>query len=94
MSPVLQYLPGTDGKPRNAVWMKSRRAALAALLKGQTVTYAWDDGAINLWVDDEGNFRANHCYHLNIIDSLVTTNIEEVRTWLADNLPKEVHFPK
>lgn len=78
----LTGLPGTAA-PRMAVEARSAAEAWAAFCDGHDVTAAGSTGALNVWRDDAGQFRAEFMRHRVTLDALCVRRIMAVRKWLG-----------
>lgn len=76
---VLVGLKGTDGKERNVRFFKNPLEAIIFLWEDKATSAARDNGAINLWVDDFGLYRASLHRHLITIEEITMTSLFDVR---------------
>lgn len=79
--PQLTDLPGTDGSPRDCALVRSVSGVRNALAKGIAVTVAGDNGAINIWKDDEGKYRCERMRFMVIQDSQVFVRAGDIGVW-------------
>jgi hypothetical protein len=86
--PVLTGLSGTDGKSRECVFVRSVPATLKVLRSGLAATAAGDNGAINVWRDDDGNYRCEFQRFMSVKDSQIFRHLVSVESWLKEWLEK------
>ncbi|HYE17974.1 MAG TPA: hypothetical protein VEA69_06000 [Tepidisphaeraceae bacterium] len=79
-------LPGRPGETM-ACDATSRTDALDLLIKGETVTTAGSNGAMNLWRAG-GEWRAEFMRYMVRISCISTNKVSEVRAWLREWWPK------
>lgn len=84
---ILSGLPGTS-EDKEATIVQSVSGVLRALASGKTPTAAGDNGAINVWVDDEGKFRCEFMRWRSTVDAQVFQFKKQVAAWL------KVWFPQ
>lgn len=53
----------------------------AILDRGLAVTTGHDNGAINIWKDDNGNIRCEAMRHCQSLDKQIFKKMTDVRTW-------------
>lgn len=58
--------------------------------KGNAVTAAGYNGAINIWKDDAGYLRGEAMRHFISLDKKIFTDMKEVKSW-ADKWLKEIN---
>ncbi len=86
--PVLIGLSGTDGKARECVFVRSVSATLKVLRLRKAATMAGDSGAINVWQDDDGNYRCEFQRFMSVKDSQIFRHLVSVESWLKEWLGK------
>lgn len=87
--PELRSLPGTNGKPKTIKEFANSPSGFIRLLKRDGFsTGANDNGAINVWKDDAGSYRAERHYRLSVRDGIITKVLKELKVWLDVNYPK------
>ena len=77
----LRGLPGTDGKPREAIFVRSMSGVRKALARAGAATAAGDNGAINIWQDDEGQYRGELQRYMRTMDSMVVTRQADIKPY-------------
>jgi hypothetical protein len=87
---IMPTLSGLPGKRRDveAVSVQSRTAAMQSLRSGQAATAAGDHGALNVWIDDEGLFRAEFMRRCRSIDAKQFKYLASVDAWLRVWFPR------
>lgn len=66
----LHNLPDTDGKPREAFFFKNAEGIKKSVMKnGGAYTTAGDNGAINIWIDNNGIIRGELMRRFVTVDS-------------------------
>lgn len=83
----LTNLPGRPGITK-AEGVSSRTAAINALRSGNAVTASGDDGAINVYRDNAGEFRCIFCQFRVRIKSETFRHLAAVDEWLREWFPK------
>jgi hypothetical protein len=79
----LQGLPGLKAKKIKAEYFKKISEIETNLNKNIAVTTAGDNGAINIWKDDEGKIRCESYSFCKTLDSQIYSNISNVNNWAA-----------
>ncbi len=78
--PQLINLPGTDGKPRETTFIDSPSEILEEALKeGLTYTSSGDNGAINIYLDDNGKFKIDQHKFRSTMDNKTLDTIQELQ---------------
>jgi hypothetical protein len=83
----LVHLPGTDGKPREAIFFRGHSTLRMQVLKNgkekqkRAYTAAGNKGAINIWIDDDGFFRAERHVYMITKDSRKFKTFTQVVAW-------------
>lgn len=85
---TLTSLPGVSGKDLEAPFFRSVTAAMDGIKHHRAVTSAGDQGAINVWIDDDGKYRCAFMVRSTTDNSIVVSTEREVRTWLKEWFPK------
>ena len=83
----LQHLRGTTGT-RQALLVRSVQGIIKGLKSHTAVTAAGPNGAINIWIDDEGLYRCEAMHYLNTIAVLGVKTILPVKMWAKEWLHK------
>jgi hypothetical protein len=65
--PHLVGLPGVRKKKIDCVFFQKPSQASRLLRNNRGLISASDNGSINVWIDDDGRYRANFCRHLVIL---------------------------
>ena len=86
--PVLTGLPGTNGKARKCVMVKSLSATLKTLRLRLAATTTGDNGAINIWRDDLGFYRCTAMRFGQTIDEICVKTLKEISPWIKEWLAK------
>lgn len=89
---TLAGLPGIRKKMVKAAWAKTPSGFIAALARHRAVTAAGDDGAVNAYRDDAGNYRAHFSRHWSILSEETFASKAALRRWLEEWLPKMREF--
>lgn len=82
--PTLSGLPGTNGKDRKCIFVSSvsgLQASLRKLKASNGITAANDDGAFNIWRDDEGYLRCQSFRYLVTQDTQKFKKVKDVLDW-------------
>lgn len=83
----LASLSGTDGKPRDVEFFRSITRALFLLSRDKCATTAGDNGAINIWVDDDGRYRGCRMrWMITEAETIVDTK-RKLKEWLTKEIP-------
>jgi hypothetical protein len=85
---ALTGLPGTNGKPRDVAFFRSVAGALNLLARDRATTTAGDEGAINIWLDDAGEYRGCRSRYMQTMAEIVVPTKAQLKRWLIDELPK------
>lgn len=73
-------------KSVRAVVVSTPVQAMVALKVDGAATMSGDGGAINVWKDKDGKYRAERYYLTRTVDVLVPSgNLKDVRRWLTAN---------
>lgn len=81
-------LPGTDGKEVAVNMVRSASAALQSIRNKRPATMASDNGAITLWIDDDGKYRVAFHRYWCALDERQLSSLVKVRRWLREWMPK------
>lgn len=84
---LLRGLPNTS-EDVNAVSVDSRTKAIEMLRLDMPVTAAGDCGAINVWLDDDLEWRCEFMRWRGTVCSLTTTKKGVVYEWLREWFPQ------
>lgn len=84
---TLEKLEGTNGKPIEAEYINDA-SEFYKLEKAKAITTADSNGAINIWIDDDGKIRCNAMRHLSTIDYKITKSRTAARQWLIKWIEK------
>jgi phage terminase small subunit len=79
---TLQHLPGVKAIFTPARWVKSGKQAIAAIRAGYAATDAHDDGAMNVWRDDDGKYRAHSLHYMKVLEETRFDTIKEAAVWV------------
>ena len=82
---ILEGLPGTKKTFEIEEFGYSVSDLLRLLKRDGVSTAANDNGAINVYKDDEGFYRAERCVHRHCVGSITTKKIGELERWLKKN---------
>lgn len=85
--PVLTSLPGTK-EDKEVHFIDIPRRAVKFLLKGCAVTAVGENGAINVWSDDEGQYRCCSMRYYQTQDNKIFDDIQNIIPWLKIWLEK------
>lgn len=85
--PELSGLPGVKRKTVPCKMVKSITAAMTVTRRMAT-TAANDNGAISVWIADDGQYCADFCRYLCTQGSIVTKRKSALRDWLRKWWPK------
>lgn len=85
--PYLSGLPNTTGN-QDCEIVRSIAGAFKALRRGVAASAAGDNGAINLWYDDDGDLRGERFCFMITQDSQTFQNQKEAGTWFKEALRK------
>lgn len=77
--PVLTGLSGTDGEARECVFVRSISATLKVLRSRLSAVAAGDNGAFNVWRDDDGNYRCQYERYQKTIDLQIFPSLKEIK---------------
>jgi len=83
--PLLVDLPGTSGD-KEADLFYSATAAVNSLRAGRAATAAGDNGAINVWKDDAGNYRVELMRYRSTVMSASLSTLRAVRAHVKEYL--------
>ena len=90
------YLTGLPGVKRKKVRaMFFGRGSVSQYLRlmpgGKTKTFcsAGPRGAVNVYLDDDGNWRCNFCRYASVLSDVVCKTKKAVREWLTKWLPEQ-----
>lgn len=86
--PILTGLPGTDGKSRECVMVRSVSAALKTLRSGMAAAAAGKNGAISVYRDDSQLYRCISERFLRTIEERTFKTLKEVGPWIKEWLGK------
>lgn len=85
---ALASLPGTNGEPRDVEFFHSISGGLRLLGRDRATTTSGDEGAINIWIDDDGAYRGCRMRYYQTMSEITTPTKAKLKKWLADELPK------
>ena len=83
----LQGLDGVKKKVVKARFFRSVSQCITLLRTNRFLTAADDRGAINLYKDDEGNFRGQRCFMMGIRSEKISNTKKGIIDWLKVELP-------
>jgi hypothetical protein len=81
-------LEGADGTARDCEFFSTPSRALKILRSGVAATAAADNGAINVWRDDDGMYRCERFRMMSRKAHASMKTQKEVVVWLKVELPK------
>ena len=87
--PELRGLPDTAGT-KECEFFNSVSRARAILRKGLAATSAGDDGAINVWKDDNGKWQCEAMRYMVTQDSQTCDRVKDIEPWVRTWL-KKIH---
>ena len=91
--PQLVGLPGVKAKAIDSPSVSTRTAAIREIKRGaRAITAAGDDGAINVWKDDDGMWRCEFQRYKSTLDSKTYRYLAAVDQWLKEWMPKLYEF--
>jgi len=77
---TLINLEGTNRKETKAIFIK-KAFQVKKITPELAVTSAGDNGAINIWLDDDNHFRCNAMRYLKSVDMQTYSDIHKVKVW-------------
>lgn len=80
---ILKGLEGIKRKKIEAAWIVDVTDISNVLKKGLACTSAGDNGAINIWKDDDGLFRCKAMRYRRTINEQKYRNISDVENWIS-----------
>lgn len=80
----LKGLPGIKEASREAERIDKPADIEKILERGLAGTTAGDDGAINVWKDDEGNVRCERHRFLAVVDAQTFTKMKDAIKWTKE----------
>lgn len=84
-------LSGLKGLSRSVIvneYPHSVTRAIAIMKRDGASTAAGDDGAINVWRDDSGKYRAEFMRWMSVKGSIEVSTLKELRAWLHEWWPR------
>lgn len=81
-------VPGVSGGEVKAYAAKSPNDALFFITDSKAVTAAGDNGALNVWRDDSGQWRCEFHRRLCTINSITTKSVRRVMAWMREWWPR------
>jgi hypothetical protein len=87
MTPTLVGLENT-AKTRECKMFQSPTACLDILRQGFAATTANDNGALNVWIDNDGKYRAEAQRYYSLLDSQIYSTQRQLKRWLKRWLKK------
>ena len=84
-------LIGLDGMAddvKDVKFFKTVGAAFVGLKKLRAKTTAGSFGAINIWYDDSGLYRAERCVNGRVVGKVMHKKQMPIANWLKINLPR------
>jgi hypothetical protein len=90
--PMMTGLPGVRKKKIEAVYATGPYGFTRALENYRCATAAGDDGAVNAYIDDKGQYRAHFCRHYAVLAEGIFTSKAALRRWLKEQLPRMYEF--
>ncbi len=81
-------LEGTNGREMEAVFIKKPSDIRKILRAGKGATTADDNGAINIWRDDEGMIRCDAMAYMRSLEKKKYKTLTEAEKWVAKWLNK------
>lgn len=85
---MLSGLTGVLRKEVKCEFFGSVTKGLQLLKKDKAATAAGDNGAINIYIDDEGVYRGYRYAYCSTKSFIVTMKINELAFWLKREFPK------
>jgi hypothetical protein len=85
---ILTGLPGVSQKSIEAGGFRTVEGAMRVIRDNRAGTAAGHNGAINIWIDDAGNFRGAFMQFAIIKDWFEGTTKIGLRQWLKTWIPK------
>lgn len=87
---VLLELQGTSIKEM-PVFFISKISEIENITTTQAATAAGSNGAINIWIDDDGHFRCESMRFYSTLDKQVYSDVNKVKQW-AKKWLKEINI--
>lgn len=84
----LSGLKGTDGKNIDCIFIDKGADIESVLGDGLAATTAGDNGAMNVYKDNDGNIRCEIMRYMRTIEEKVFTTTEQAVEWVDEWLPK------
>jgi hypothetical protein len=81
-------LPGVAGGVLEGDCAASVSGVLSCLKNARVSSAAGDYGAVTVWVDDEGAYRADFSRHRSSLDEQVFGTKAQLKAWLTEWFPK------
>jgi hypothetical protein len=85
---ALKGLEGTSGEAVKAVFVTKVSKIEKALNEGKAVTCAGNNGALNIWKDDEGFIRCCFMRYQITLDERKYNNIKAAKLWFNKWFPQ------
>lgn len=94
MSNLLTFngMPDVRRKSLKGPMVDSANGFLTALRSHRICSAAGDDGAVNVYIADDGTYRCSFCRYLHYVSNEKFTTKAAVRRWLKEWLPKMYEF--
>jgi len=84
----LAGLPKTNGRLITVEFFHSVNRAFLLLKRDGATTTAGNEGAINIWIDDDGAYRGCRMRYMQTMSDIVTPTKAKLKSWLVAELPK------
>lgn len=85
-------LSGVRGGKLRGLRFHSVTGALRLLTESRLVTTANDEGAIDIYIDDKGNYRCLFMRYLCVLNETHLKTKSGVKAWLKIWLPKTIKY--
>ena len=84
---LLRGLPNTS-EDVNAVRVSSRTKAIESIRLNMPITSSGDRGSINVWIDDDLNWRCEFMRHRITVSRIEPKRKAEIYEWLREWFPE------
>ena len=84
---TLRGLPGVKQVRTRAVFVTSVTMGMEFVREGLAITCSGDEGALNVWKDDDGTWRCERHRFKLVASEAKFKYIAAVAQWLKDNFP-------
>lgn len=76
-------LKGTNGKEIDYFFIK-RVTQIKKITKNLAGTNAGSNGALNIWIDDDNNYRCESMKFKSVLESKIFSDVKDVSKWLKE----------